>query len=73
MRIVEEGQIKNNFDGFKDEKTTFEMLSGSKWIQAEYKYSYHSAFMPKVKITEDMGNYYLEVENMNDKVLVKKI
>ena len=41
--------------------------------QLEYKYSYHCAFMPKVKIFEELGNYYLQVEGMNDKVKVEKI
>jgi hypothetical protein len=73
MRIIEESQIQNDFNGFKDEKTIFEMQSGSKWQQAEYKYNYHYEFMPKVKIIEELGNYYLQVDSMNDKVLVKKL
>ncbi len=56
-----------------EQAMSFEMLSGTKWIQAEYKYNYHFAFMPKAKIVEEMGNYYLEIESMNDRVLVKKI
>ena len=49
------------------------MQSGSKWQQAEYKYNYHYEFMPKVKIIEELGNYYLQVDSMSDKVLVKKL
>lgn len=73
MRVIEESQIQNDFNGFKDEKTIFEMQGGSKWQQAEYKYNYHYEFMPKVKIMEELGNYYLQVDSMNDKVLVKKL
>jgi len=73
MRIIEEGQIKGEFNGFKDEKVVFEMLNGTKWKQAEYKYSYHYAFMPKVTIFEELGNYYLQVEGMNEKVKVTKL
>jgi len=29
--------------------------------------------MPKAKIIEELGNYYLQVDSMNDKVLVKKL
>lgn len=73
MKTIEEGQIKGEFHGFKDEKTTFEMQSGTRWQQAEYKYSYHYTFMPKAKIVEELGNYYLQVDGMSDKVLVTKL
>ena len=72
MRVIEEGQIKGEFNGFKDDKTIFEMQNGKKWQQAEYKYSYHYEFMPKVKIVEELGSYYLVVDSMNDKVLVRQ-
>ena len=32
------------------------MQSGTKWQQAEYKYNYHYAFMPNVKIIEELGS-----------------
>lgn len=73
MRVIEEGQIKSEFNGFKDENTIFELQSDSKWQQSEYKYNYHYEFMPKVRIIEELGNYYLQVDSMNDKVLVKKL
>ena len=73
MRIIEESQIQNDFNGFENEKTIFEMQSGSKWQQDEYKYNYHYAHMPKAKIIEESGNYYLQVDGINDKVLVKKL
>ncbi len=73
MRIIEESQIQNDFNRFKDEKTIFEMQSGSKWQQPEYKYNYHYAHMPKAKIIEKLGSYYLQVDGINDKVLVQKL
>ena len=72
MQVIEEGRIKGGFNGFKDEKTIFEMQNGSKWQQSEYKYQYHYEFMPQVKIIEDLGSYYLVVDSMNDRVLVQK-
>jgi len=73
MKIIEESQIQNDFNGFEDEKTIFEMQSGSKWQQAEYKYNYYYAHMPKAKIIEEFGSCYLQVDGINDKVLVKKL
>ncbi len=73
MKIILESQIQGEFNGFEDEKTIFEMQNGTKWKQAEYKYNYHYAFMPKVKIFEELGSYYLQVEGVNDKVKVEKI
>ena len=72
MKVIEEGQIKGGFNGFKDEKTIFEMQNGKKWQQTEYKYNYHYEFMPKVKIIEESGSYYLVVDSMKDKVLVRQ-
>jgi len=72
MRVIEEGQLEGEFNGFKDDKTIFEMQNGKKWQQTEYKYNYHYEFMPKVKIIEETGNYYLLVESINDKVLVRQ-
>jgi len=73
MKIIEESQIQNDFNGFEDEKVIFEMQSGSKWQQAEYKYNYHYTHMPKAKIIEELGSYYLQVDGISDKVLVKQL
>jgi len=73
MNIIEEGNIKGIFNGFKDSTTIFEMQSGSKWQQAEYKYIYYYGYMPKAKIIEEAGNFYIKIENIDDKVLVKRI
>lgn len=73
MNIIEEGQIEGAFNGFKDDKSIFKFFGGQTWQQNEYKYSYYYAFMPKARVIEEMGTYYLEIENMNDKVAVKRI
>ena len=72
MSIIEDGQLKGSFKGFKNRDTVFEFYGGRKWKQNEYKYNYHYAYMPKAKVTDQGGRYYLEVEGMNDKVEVKR-
>ena len=70
--IVEEGQIKGAFKGFKNRDTIFEFYSGGKWQQAEYKYHYYYAYMPRAKVIQDRGRYMLHVEGMNDSVEVRR-
>lgn len=72
MNIIEEGQLKGAFKGFKDRDTIFEFYGGRKWKQNEYKYSYHYSYMPQAKVVSENGNDYLVVEGMLDKVLVKR-
>jgi hypothetical protein len=48
MRIVEEGRLEGEFEGFEDTDLVFTFCgSGREWHQAEYKYLYHYAYMPK--------------------------
>ena len=70
--IVEQGQLKGAFKGFKNRDTVFEFYSGSKWKQAEYKYSYHYAYMPHAKIIQEGSRYKLQVEGMGDSVEVRR-
>ena len=70
--IVEEGQIKGAFRGFKDTGTVFEFYGGRKWKQAVYKYHYHYAYMPQAKVVQEGGRYTLLVEGMNDSVEVRR-
>jgi hypothetical protein len=52
MAIVEEGQLKGSFKGFKNRDTVFEFNAGrGKWRQNEYKYHYHYAYMLPVSRT----------------------
>lgn len=70
--IVEEGQIKGAFEGFKDTETVFEFYGGHKWRQAVYKYHYYYAYMPRAKIVQEGGRYTLHVEGMNDSIEVRR-
>lgn len=72
MSVIEEGQLKGSFKGFKNRDTVFEFHGGRKWQQAEYKYHYHYAYMPHAKVVENSGGTYLVVEDMDDEVLVKR-
>lgn len=73
MSVIEEGQLKGSFRGFKNRDTVFEFDGGRKWKQNEDKYHYHYAYMPKAKVIDEGGRYYLEVEGMNDKVEVQRV
>ena len=73
MRVIEEGQLADEFNGFEDFDVKFEFFSGSKWQQDEYKYNYTYSFMPKAKVIEEMGQMYLYVDGMSEKVRVKKV
>ncbi len=68
--IVEEGQLKGSFEGFKDRNTVFEFFGGQRWKQAEYKYNYHYAYLPNAKVVQDGGRLVLHVEGINDSVEV---
>lgn len=71
MRVVEEGQLKGSFRGFKNRKTEFTFFgSRRKWRQDEYKYLYHYVYMPTARVIDDGGRYYLEVDGVRDRVAV---
>ena len=71
--IVEKGQLKGSFKGFKNRDTIFQFFGGGKWKQAEYKYHYYYAYMPHVKVIQNGGRFILEVEGMNDSVEVRQV
>jgi len=73
MRVVEEGQLKGSFSGFENNDVIFEFFGGRKFKQDEYKYSYTYSYMPKAKVINEMGQYYLEVEGMSEKVKVRQV
>jgi hypothetical protein len=73
MSIVTEGQIKNDFRGFKNRDTVFEFTNGHKWKQDEYHYQYHYAFRPNAKVVETNRGFELFVEGIQQSILVKKI
>ena len=70
MSVIEEGQLKGHFRGFRNRETVFEFRNGHKWRQNEYKYHYHYAYMPNAKVIDDNGIFELEVEGTDDEVPV---
>ena len=73
MAVIEEGQLKGSFRGFKDRETVFEFHGGGKWRQNEYKYAYYYAYMPEAKVVDDRGGCQLTVDGMSDSVEVVRI
>jgi hypothetical protein len=71
--VVEEGELKGVFHGFRRQGTIFEFRGGARWKQAEHKYQYHYAYMPEAKVIEKDGVYLLEVEDMDDSVEVVEV
>ena len=66
MKIIEQGQLDGDFEGFEDTDRVFKFFaSGTKWRQNEYKYHYHYAFMPQAQVVERNGRHYLEVKGLN--------
>lgn len=66
-------QIDDEFEGF-DEGQVFSLTDGSLWIQAEYKYAYHYAFMPRVTLLSgNDGRIYLQVDGMAESVAVRQL
>lgn len=70
--IVLEGKIVSDFVGF-DGQSRFEFQNGQIWEQAEYKYSYHYAYMPNALIINGLNGYQLRVEGMDEPVRVRRI
>jgi hypothetical protein len=70
MDIIEKGQLKGAFRGFKNRDTIFQFYGGGKWRQKEYKYNYRYSYMPRAQVVLEGGRYILEVEGMNDWVEV---
>ncbi len=74
MRIVDEGQLDGEFEGFEDTDRVFTFFgSGRKWRQAEYKYVYHYAYMPKARVIERGGRHYLQVNGLRESVAVEQV
>lgn len=59
-RVIYEGRIDGEFEGFDDE-VLFKMANGTYWIQDQYKYWYHYAYNPEATITEESGRFILSV------------
>jgi hypothetical protein len=73
MSIIVDGQLKGAFKGFKNCETVFEFFGGGKWRQNEYKYQYHYAYMPRAKVIDRSGAYYLQVDGIAESVQVVRV
>jgi hypothetical protein len=74
MRVVEEGQLKGAFKGFKNRKTEFTFFGSRRnWRQDEYKYLYHYAYMPKARVVVEGGRYFLEVDGVRERIAVREV
>lgn len=60
MSIIADGQLKGAFKGFKDRETVFE-------------YQYHYAYMPRAKVIDRGGAYYLQVDGIAESVQVVRV
>lgn len=70
MRIIEEGNLRGGFQGFKNTDTIFAFQGGGRWRQAEYRYSYYYSYAPRARVLEKGGAVFLAVDGMNESVLV---
>jgi hypothetical protein len=72
--IVEEGQLKGEFNGFKDENTVFRFQNGGTWRQAAEHYHYDFVDTPDAKVMRDQaGRCLLYVEGMPEPVEVRAV
>lgn len=72
FRIVVETEIDGVFEGWTGE-TIFKLRNGQIWQQSKYKYLYHYAYNPKIKICEDNGIYKMIIEGLEESIEVKLI
>jgi hypothetical protein len=70
MSILEQGQLRGTFRGFRNRQTYFEFYGGGVWRQNEYKYNYFYAYMPDAKVVDEGGKSVLHVGDMDDSVEV---
>lgn len=70
MSVVQQGQLKGSFRGFRNRDTVFEFYGGGKWRQKAYKYHYHYAYMPRARVIAINGGYHLVVDGVGDTVEV---
>ena len=64
---VIKSKINGEFKGWEGE-TTYELTNGQVWQQANYKYVYKYAYMPKVLIYKSGGGHIMYVKGTKVKV-----
>jgi hypothetical protein len=66
------GQIKGTFAGYNG-GAVFRLVDGQVWQQKIHKYKYKYANRPAVRVFENNGQHFIEVEGMDDFVPVVKV
>ena len=69
---VIESQVEGDFEGWEG-KTVVKLTNGPIWLQTEYYYQYHYAFMPKVLIFKSGNEYKMRVDGVNRPVGVTRL
>jgi hypothetical protein len=64
--------IDGKFEGFNRDKL-FPLVNGQYWLQNVYKYWYHYAYRPRIKIFSHSSRFYLFLEDYTQTVEVKKL
>jgi len=70
--VAKASQIDGDFEGFDDE-VLFKLVDGTYWIQDQFKYWYHYAFMPKVNILKKGTRFFLHIQGYNQIVPVRQL
>lgn len=73
MAVVEAGQLKGSFRGFRNRDTVFEFAGGGKWRQREYRYHYYYAYRPRARVIRGRNGFRLEVDGIAESVAVVRI
>ncbi len=71
LTLIKTSQIEDDFEGF-DNEMTFQLTDGTFYYQKNYKYSYHYAYRPTVRIYKNSFTQIMVVEGMNDYVEVEQ-
>ena len=69
---VIETQVDGEFEGWEGE-TVVKLMNGQVWIQTEYHYEYHYAYMPDVLLYQSGGGWKMKVEGTSKAVGVEQL
>lgn len=69
---VIESQVDGEFDGWEGE-TVVKLMNGQIWLQTEYYYEYHYAYMPEVLVYQSRGDWKMKVEGIDKAVGVEQL
>ena len=53
--------------------TIVQLVDGSIWKQAHYSYQYQYAYRPRIRILENGGTYWADVENTDAMIEVLRL